>query len=345
MFSWSVRQENNTPPIDLPRLSISYYNNVLFSVGTILRHLTCIYLMYLWISTQITYFRTPQYIFTHTTQYDSKYNKNAFQSKAHLLLVDRKSNTYNLTLEWHWPWYDLDLIYDLDLRQVKLSLTDAQIAKLVFSMRWPWPWPNDLDTLSLPRYDQDVTPYQIWSFYVNWSKKYSPNTDTHTYTHTRTHRHTDMTKTLPLPHTPEVTSSTVTRKTLLVSENATRTIWMVKTTHHTIKEFNVGKAWSKWESSFCVNRWWGEELKINILQSMWIGECLGWWWGRGTWINNRHGEDWQSAFHYPCEFLIANQQSWKGPWELCSSTISVRSTGLQLVLLIVSFYVSWKPCN
>ena len=28
-----------------------------------------------------------------------KTNKNAFQSKAHLLLADRKSNTYNLTLE------------------------------------------------------------------------------------------------------------------------------------------------------------------------------------------------------------------------------------------------------
>ena len=48
-------------------------------------------------------------------------NKNAFQSKAHLLLADRKSNTYNLTLEWPWLWCNLDLIYDLDLRQVKLN--------------------------------------------------------------------------------------------------------------------------------------------------------------------------------------------------------------------------------
>ena len=44
-----------------------------------------------------------------------KNNKNAFQLKAHLPLADRKSNTYNSTLDWPWPWDDLDL------RQVKLS--------------------------------------------------------------------------------------------------------------------------------------------------------------------------------------------------------------------------------
>ena len=43
------------------------------------------------------------------------FNKNAFQSKAHLPLANKKSNTYNVTLEWPWPWYDLDL------RQVKPS--------------------------------------------------------------------------------------------------------------------------------------------------------------------------------------------------------------------------------
>ena len=48
-------------------------------------------------------------------------NKNVFQSKAHLPLADRKSNTFNLTLEWPWPWDDLDLVYNLDLRQAKLS--------------------------------------------------------------------------------------------------------------------------------------------------------------------------------------------------------------------------------
>ena len=88
-----------------------------------------------------------------------------------------------------WPWNDLDL----DLRQVKLSLTDVQVAKLTFSMRWPWPWSNDLDTQTWPRYGQDVTPYQKWSFYVNWFKSYSPNTQTHrhtdTDTQTQTHRH------------------------------------------------------------------------------------------------------------------------------------------------------------
>ena len=49
------------------------------------------------------------------------FNKNAFQSKAHLPLVNRKSNTYNLIFEKPWPWYDLGFIYDLDLTQVKPS--------------------------------------------------------------------------------------------------------------------------------------------------------------------------------------------------------------------------------
>ena len=112
--------------------------------------------------------------------------KNAFQSKAHLPLANRQSNTYNLTLEWPLPRYDLDLIYDLDLRQVKLSLTDVQVAKLPFSMRWSWPWPNDLDTQTWPRYGQDVTPYQKWSFYVNLFKSYS-RTDRQTHRQTRRH--------------------------------------------------------------------------------------------------------------------------------------------------------------
>ena len=56
-----------------------------------------------------------------------------------------------------------------------------------------WPWPNDHDTQTWPRYGQDVPSYQKWSFYVNWFKSYSLN------------RQTDTTKTLPLPHTREVT--------------------------------------------------------------------------------------------------------------------------------------------
>ena len=59
-------------------------------------------------------------------------------------------------------------------------------------MRWPWPWPNNLGTQTWPRYGQDVTSYQKWSFYVNWFKSYSPN------------RHADTTKTLPPPLTREV---------------------------------------------------------------------------------------------------------------------------------------------
>ena len=75
-----------------------------------------------------------------------------------------------------WPWDDLDL------RQVKPSYTDVQVAKLAFFIRWPWP--NDLDTQMWPRYGQDVTSYQKWSFYVN-SFKVVARTDRHTDTQTR----------------------------------------------------------------------------------------------------------------------------------------------------------------
>ena len=118
-------------------------------------------------------------------------NKNALQLKAHLPLADRKSNTSNLTLYWPWPWYDLDL------RQVKLSLTDVQVAKLPFSMRWPWPWSNDLDTQNWPRYGQDVPPYQKWSLF-QLVQKLQPE---------QTHTDTDTQTTLPLPLTREVKKS------------------------------------------------------------------------------------------------------------------------------------------
>ena len=63
--------------------------------------------------------------------------------------------------------------------------------------------------------------------------------------------------------------------------------------NHTIKEFNVAKA-----RSFC------EGVHILLI-------------GGGVdidpeWINNQHGEDWQSAFNCPCELLIANHRSWSG---------------------------------
>ena len=54
-------------------------------------------------------------------------------------------------------------------------------------MRWLWPWPNDLETQTWPRYGQDVTPYQKWSFYVNSFKSYSPNRQTDRQTHTHKH--------------------------------------------------------------------------------------------------------------------------------------------------------------
>ena len=82
---------------------------------------------------------------------------------------------------------------------------DVHVAKLAFTIRWPWPWTNDLDTQTRPRYDQDVIPYQKWSFYVNSFKSYSLkwHTDTQTDTHTQTDTQTQW-KTWPLPHTREV---------------------------------------------------------------------------------------------------------------------------------------------
>ena len=54
------------------------------------------------------------------------------QSKAHFSCANRKSNTYNLTLSWSWPWDDLDILYDLDRRSVKLSYAGTQVANLAF---------------------------------------------------------------------------------------------------------------------------------------------------------------------------------------------------------------------
>ena len=41
------------------------------------------------------------------------YSKEAFQSKAHLLLADRNSK-HNIDLKMYCPWNYLDLAYDLD---------------------------------------------------------------------------------------------------------------------------------------------------------------------------------------------------------------------------------------
>ena len=38
-----------------------------------------------------------------------------------------------MTLEWHWTWDDLYLVYNLDLRHVKPSQTDVYVAKWTFS--------------------------------------------------------------------------------------------------------------------------------------------------------------------------------------------------------------------
>ena len=87
--------------------------------------------------------------------------------------------TYCLPIESQtltiWPWNHLDL------RQVKLNLTDVHVAKLPFFMRWSW-------YSNWPRYGQDVTPYQNWRFYVN-SFKSLARTDRQTDTLTQTHIH------------------------------------------------------------------------------------------------------------------------------------------------------------
>ena len=94
---------------------------------------------------------------------DTKQDNNAFQSKAHLALADRKSNTYNLTMEW--PWLSpIFLILLLD----ETSKTDVQVAQLAFSTK------NihlDLGTQSFPGHGQDLSPHQKWRVYVNHFKR------------------------------------------------------------------------------------------------------------------------------------------------------------------------------
>ena len=109
------------------------------------------------------------------------FNKNAFQSKAHLLLANSKSNTYNLTLQWSWD--DHDLAYKLLSRYQnnEFLLYDLYLMTVVL-------------TLGLER--QYLPPYQNWSFYVNSFKSYCQNRETH--------RHTNITKTLPRPHTGDI---------------------------------------------------------------------------------------------------------------------------------------------
>ena len=56
------------------------------------------------------------------------------------MLDNTKSNSCSLILERPWPWGDLDLLYDLQLRQIKMALTLAQC---------PW-YSNDIDMVNGP---------------------------------------------------------------------------------------------------------------------------------------------------------------------------------------------------
>ena len=44
-------------------------------------------------------------------------------------LADRKAKTYNLSMQWSWPWDDIDLVHDLDLRQVNPSSSDVHAVR------------------------------------------------------------------------------------------------------------------------------------------------------------------------------------------------------------------------
>jgi len=45
-----------------------------------------------------------------------------------------------------------------------LSIEGGPPANVTFLFLWPWPWPDDLDIRIWPRYPQDVSVYQKWSF-------------------------------------------------------------------------------------------------------------------------------------------------------------------------------------
>ena len=119
-----------------------------------------------------------------------EWNKNAFQSKAHLPLTDRKSNTYNLTLEWPWHGMTLTFVWPWchlwpwpQTSQNELNWCPGSKISIFHEMTLPWP--NDLDTQTWPRYCQDVTPYQN-EVSVSTALKVIARTDRQTHRHTRT---------------------------------------------------------------------------------------------------------------------------------------------------------------
>ena len=73
--------------------------------------------------------------------------------------------------------------------------------------------------------------------------------------------------------------------------------------YHTIKKFNVAKAWSKCGSSFCVNHE-----------------------GSGSTINMERVDSQHFAVCMNCQLPII----YPGVWQLCSPIIFVQSTGLEL---------------
>ena len=103
------------------------------------------------------------------------------RSPTSRLLIESQVLTIDLgmtlTFIWHWP----------QISQTKLNWCTG--SKISIFMRSPWPWSNNPDTQTWPRYGQDVTPYQKWSFYVNCFKSYSLNRPTDRHTHRQKHRY------------------------------------------------------------------------------------------------------------------------------------------------------------
>ena len=116
--------------------------------------------------------------------YLSFHNFNVFQSRAHLLFTDRKSNTYNFTLEWPWPSFSP---WPWACRNKLNWCPGSEISIFNFMTlvltQWHWSW---------PRYGQDVPPYQNTNCLAQADKQ----TDTHTQR--CTHKHTDVLSWIPI---------------------------------------------------------------------------------------------------------------------------------------------------
>ena len=104
--------------------------------------------------------------------------------------------------------------------------------------------------------------------------------------------------------------------------------------HQYIKEYNVGRGARKGWSFLC--QWWrGGDPWSTWKRSTWgnhLSEIIAYFW---SWegINNWHEEDWHKDVIIYMRQLLNVNPGWGDPRELCCPTISMRSTGLQLVFI------------